>query len=99
MMKSRYSQPFALFFSMTAILAGWFLTLHTPWDRVEAQEKTTFPPPARGADYPLAHEFLDVDLLRQTAAEAVAKSTGCLSCHHEAHDPHEKETVRLGCID
>jgi hypothetical protein len=38
-------------------------------------------------------------LLQQTEEQAAAKSTGCLSCHTGAHDPHYKETVRLGCTD
>jgi hypothetical protein len=39
------------------------------------------------------------DLLRQTADVAFRKSNGCISCHQNTGDPHEKDTVRLGCID
>jgi hypothetical protein len=39
------------------------------------------------------------DLLRQSEAEAADKSRGCLTCHQNAHDPHFKATVRLGCVD
>jgi hypothetical protein len=49
--------------------------------------------------YPVPPELRGVDLLRQTAEEAQAKSTGCLTCHQNARDPHEKDTVRLGCCD
>ncbi len=41
----------------------------------------------------------DVDLLRQTAEQAHAKSAGCVQCHQHTGDPHGKETVRLGCCD
>src|SRR5260370_34681348 len=51
------------------------------------------------AAYPLPPELDGVDLLRQTAAEAEQKSVGCITCHKEAHDPHYKATVRLGCVD
>jgi hypothetical protein len=40
-----------------------------------------------------------VDLLKQTDEQAAAKSAGCLVCHQNAHDPHYKDTVRLGCCD
>jgi hypothetical protein len=38
-------------------------------------------------------------LLRQTRAEADAKSDGCLSCHVGIEPMHETGTVKLGCID
>src|SRR5262245_46504512 len=41
----------------------------------------------------------DVDLLKQTAEEALAKSAGCVVCHQSAHDPHYKESLHLGCCD
>ena len=37
--------------------------------------------------------------LQQTAAEAFAKSVGCIRCHQGVGDMHDKETVRLGCCD
>ncbi len=49
--------------------------------------------------YPMPAELAGVDLLRQTATEAVRKSTGCVQCHQNTHDPHFKDTVRLGCTD
>jgi len=52
-----------------------------------------------GEPFPLPPQLQGVDLLRQTAAEAAAKSAGCISCHAGSHDPHEKDTLRLGCID
>lgn len=38
-------------------------------------------------------------LLRQTQAEADAKSTGCLSCHVGIEPMHDTPTVKLGCVD
>ena len=40
-----------------------------------------------------------VDLAKQTADQASAKSAGCIVCHQNTHDPHEKEAVHLGCTD
>ncbi len=31
--------------------------------------------------------------------EAAAKSDGCIVCHQNVHDPHDKETLHLGCVD
>ncbi|MCS7046571.1 MAG: hypothetical protein NZO58_09470, partial [Gemmataceae bacterium] len=39
------------------------------------------------------------NLLFQTAAEAHAKSVGCVQCHQNVHDPHERPTLHLGCTD
>jgi hypothetical protein len=49
--------------------------------------------------FPLPPELVGVDLRRQTAQEAAAKSAGCVRCHQNTFDPHFKETVRLGCVD
>jgi hypothetical protein len=38
-------------------------------------------------------------LLRQTQAEADAKSSGCLSCHVGIEPMHASEQVKLGCVD
>src|SRR6185436_3718538 len=38
-------------------------------------------------------------LMRQTDAEAAAKSRGCVTCHQNTGDMHQRATVRLGCID
>ncbi|MBI3891385.1 MAG: hypothetical protein HY303_07625, partial [Candidatus Wallbacteria bacterium] len=40
-----------------------------------------------------------VDLMKQTRAEADAKSRGCVSCHKDAEPMHEARTVKLGCTD
>ncbi len=44
-------------------------------------------------------ELVGVNLLKQTEAEANAKSFGCIHCHQNVGDPHFKDTVRLGCTD
>ncbi|HEY2773694.1 MAG TPA: hypothetical protein VGK20_06550 [Candidatus Binatia bacterium] len=41
----------------------------------------------------------DDSLLRQTDAEAAAKSEGCLTCHTGIEPMHESSQVNLGCID
>ncbi|MBY0230670.1 MAG: hypothetical protein K2W96_15395 [Gemmataceae bacterium] len=55
--------------------------------------------PRANVPYPMPPELQGVDLLRQTAAEASAKSSGCVACHKEACDPHRKDTLRIGCTD
>ncbi len=35
----------------------------------------------------------------QNDQTARAKSAGCLQCHHNAHDPHDKKTLHIGCVD
>ena len=40
-----------------------------------------------------------VDLRLQTKVEADVKSAGCIQCHQNTGDPHDKGTVNLGCID
>ncbi len=47
----------------------------------------------------------DLALLRQTQADADAKSAGCILCHEKSHDPHwdgkldQKQSFFLGCVD
>ncbi len=38
-------------------------------------------------------------LLRQTDAEGMAKSQGCLTCHQGIEPMHDVPTVKLGCVD
>ncbi len=49
--------------------------------------------------FPMPPEMLGIDLMKQTDAEAAAKSTSCVACHQNVGDMHAKATVRLGCID
>jgi hypothetical protein len=55
--------------------------------------------PAHINPFPLPPEMIGVDLSRQTEADAAAKSRGCVACHQNVGDMHNKATVRLGCID
>jgi hypothetical protein len=49
--------------------------------------------------FPMPPEFADLKLMEQTAAEAYAKSAGCMACHKGVGDPHGKDTLRIGCTD
>ena len=40
-----------------------------------------------------------IDLSQQTKEQSDVKSAGCIQCHQNAVDPHEKGTVNLGCVD
>jgi hypothetical protein len=66
-------------------------------DRLSAQV------PPRPASVPVAYptppEVAALDLSKQSTEEAEAKSVGCQSCHQGSHDPHYKDTVKLGCTD
>jgi hypothetical protein len=52
-----------------------------------------------GDPYPIPPELANVDLSQQTAAEAEAKSRGCIACHDSVKDPHMSAAVQLGCVD
>jgi hypothetical protein len=49
--------------------------------------------------FPMPPELAGVELMKQTAAEAQAKSAGCVACHQNVGDPHAKGTLRIGCTD
>lgn len=49
--------------------------------------------------FPMPPEMANVELMKQTAAEAYAKSEGCMACHKGTGDPHGKDTLRIGCTD
>jgi hypothetical protein len=51
------------------------------------------------AAFPVPPGVMQGDLSKQTVEMVEQKSSGCIQCHHDAHDPHGKPTVRLGCID
>jgi hypothetical protein len=77
----------------------------TPFGGPSQAVSQVAPPPAAGvADpdagaFPVPAGFGQEDLSKQTAEMAEQKSFGCVQCHHGAHDPHGKTTVRLGCVD
>ncbi|MCA9241361.1 MAG: hypothetical protein KDA37_14220, partial [Planctomycetales bacterium] len=57
------------------------------------------PPPEVMVPFPMPAEMLGVDLKNQSAADAAAKSTGCIACHQSVRDPHFSPSVNLGCCD
>src|SRR5205807_2509786 len=61
----------------------------------EAAPLPTLPP----EPFPMPRELSGVDLSKQTDADALAKSRGCIACHENTGDMHAKATVRLGCTD
>ncbi len=56
-------------------------------------------PVASSESYPMPAELVGVNLSNQTPEMVAAKSTSCVMCHKDSHDPHFKQTVRLGCTD
>ena len=57
------------------------------------------PPALSQEPFPMPPELIGVDLSKQTEADAMAKSRGCIVCHENIKDMHAKATVRLGCVD
>jgi hypothetical protein len=47
----------------------------------------------------IAQTVSGISLMRQTPAQAEAKSAGCLSCHRGIEPMHESDAVKLGCTD
>src|SRR5437868_3587504 len=80
------------------LLAGLHGTARAPWSVVRAQAPRAGNRLAEES-FPLPAALEGVDLLRQTAEEATAKSGSCVVCHQQTHDPHDKATVHLGCVD
>lgn len=60
-------------------------------------------PASDAIPYPYPAEMADVDLLKQSLEQSVAKSHGCVKCHQDACDPHEQPdrplSFHLGCVD
>ena len=49
--------------------------------------------------YPAPEQLEQIDLLRQSPQDAAAKSTSCIECHKDTHDPHFNEALHIGCVD
>ncbi len=49
--------------------------------------------------FPMPPELAGVELMKQTAEQAQAKSGFCVNCHQNTGDPHCKPTLRIGCTD
>jgi hypothetical protein len=58
----------------------------------------SIPPAAEPYPVPIGLPTAD-DLYRQTDADALRKSWGCINCHQGVRDMHDLPTVKLGCID
>lgn len=71
----------------------------TGFARTTQAPSTPMPAPIPEEPFPVPAELQNLDLSRQTAEDAWAKSWGCVACHDGAHDPHAKTTLRLGCTD
>lgn len=88
-------------FKIGHLLAAACICLASPvlvvWVSWATAQSPKLPGPAES--FPLPPELQGIDLLKQTAAEAASKSSGCITCHQGSHDPHEKPTLHLGCID
>ena len=68
--------------------------------RLQAVAPRSSPNPPPSDPFPTPVALQHIDLARQTAEMADAKSGNCISCHQGEHEPHGKpETVRLGCVD
>jgi hypothetical protein len=88
-----------LLFALLAV-GGLLAALPGVRGQVAAPAPAVPPPPGAGGEaYPMPPELKGVDLLHQSAAEAAGKSSGCIACHQNTHDPHAKDTVHLGCCD
>ena len=91
----------ALLFVAALLGLAWLTPLGSPTQAV-SQVAPPPPPPPQNADagaFPVPAEFAGEDLSKQTAEMVDQKSFGCVQCHHGAHDPHGKQTVKLGCVD
>ena len=66
-----------------------------------ASPPSTAPPvaPLANVPFPVPPELIGVDLNQQSEESVAAKSDSCVVCHQNAKDPHNKNTVRLGCTD
>jgi len=71
--------------------------------RVRLSDAEPLPPPlihsAPDVALVLPPHMQHVELARQTAEQAEAKSFGCVQCHVGVKDMHSKPTVHLGCCD
>jgi cytochrome c553 len=74
---------------------------------LDLHETGALPPPPAAATIPQSEPQASEpdfpsrqsDLQKQSQAEADAKSWGCVQCHQNVGDMHDKATVKLGCVD
>jgi hypothetical protein len=83
-----------------AVLFGGGGSRHPGVSSAQALPPRSSPHPPPSDPFPVPAQLQNIDLSRQTAGTAEAKSGNCISCHQGEHEPHGKpETVRLGCVD
>ncbi|HLW67946.1 MAG TPA: hypothetical protein VKS79_21695, partial [Gemmataceae bacterium] len=83
---------------VVALLVGWLVLPHTG-RQAYSQTQTPLDAIAFTEPFPLPPELAGVQLMKQTDAEKLSKSAGCVQCHQTVGDPHRKDTIRLGCTD
>lgn len=54
---------------------------------------------ADNSSYPIPESMRHDNLSRQSAADAFAKSEGCVHCHTNVGNMHPENTVNIGCTD
>ncbi len=54
---------------------------------------------ADNSSYPIPESMRHDNLARQSAADAFAKSEGCIQCHANVGNMHPENTVQIGCTD
>ncbi len=54
---------------------------------------------ADNASYPIPEDLRHVDMMRQTAGDAHAKSEGCIHCHTDVGHMHPINSIQIGCTD
>ncbi len=54
---------------------------------------------ADNASYPIPADLRHVDLTRQTAGDAYARSAGCIQCHTDVGHMHPINSIQIGCVD
>src|SRR5262249_41655880 len=78
------------------LVGAWLIWHRDPATAQPARETAADP-------YPLPAALRNLELLRQPKQLADAKSSGCIQCHQETHDPHfgpgRITSVHLGCVD
>ncbi|MDX6766480.1 MAG: hypothetical protein SFU85_06790 [Candidatus Methylacidiphilales bacterium] len=91
-------RPLPLFFLAASIgIAG--LVLSDPARLLAGDNHGHGPVTAAAEPVPKAVKLPARNRIDQTAAEAAAKSTGCLQCHQGSEDMHASPAVVLGCTD
>ena len=66
----------------------------TPFKRIPVDTN-----PVRRVQYEAGDLDSGFSVAGQTDGHVLAKSSGCINCHAGQHDPHFKESVKLGCTD